>query len=106
MIEAVTATLIFWSAFHFSLGPWWLAFMEAAKHTPTKKLLRDFAIYLCTGWIPFVILSSALLQVVGGLHKWLLIALHFGRAALMFYLAYKTLQATIGKGKARQGNGL
>ena len=97
MLEAIFATGVFWGAFHFSLGPWWLAFMEAARNTPPKTLGRNFGIYCLVGWIPFVILSSMLLQAIGGLHKFVLIGLHFGGALMMLHLAHKTLKAATGR---------
>lgn len=100
MPEAFAATLGFWAAFQFSVGPWWLAYMDTAKNASARWLAANIGVYIVVGWIPFVAASSAVARALGGLHPAAWIALHFFGGAFMLYLAAKTLSAAKSGGAA------
>ena len=99
MKESLLATFLFWSAFMFSIGPWWIAFMEEAKDAPFSHLFGNLAILMCTGWPLFIFFTSAIIYWLGGINLWILVALHFIGGAFILYLSYKTLAAKIQRGK-------
>lgn len=99
MKEAILAGFIFWGAFAVSPGPWWIAFMEAAKDTPLRVLYRNMSIYCIVGELPFIYITCGPVALLGGVHPLVLHILHFVGAAFMLYLAAKTLAAKLGKSR-------
>ena len=93
MPESIVAILSFWIAFQFSIGPWWLAYMDTAKNASAQWLVRNIGVYTIIGLLPFVAISSAVARVLGGIHSAILLALHFVGGGYMLYLAYKTVTA-------------
>lgn len=94
-MESLIATFFFWCTFMFSIGPWWIAFMDAITRIPTHELMRNYFIYILVGWSPFLAMSAIMIRLLGGIHTNVLVALHFGGGAFILYLAYKTLSAKI-----------
>lgn len=100
MQEAVVATLVFWSAFVFSAGPFWIATMEAAPGTTFRKLYADYSLYLIMGWLPVTIFTSLLSSALQGSDDTIFIAMHMLGGAYIIFLGYKVLHAKITTGKA------
>ncbi|MGI9297860.1 MAG: hypothetical protein ACR2QC_08170 [Gammaproteobacteria bacterium] len=88
--ESFAAVLWFWTAFQFSVGPWWLAYMATAKTASAAWLTRNIGVYMFAGWLPFIAASAGIARILGGLHSAVLIGMHFFGGAFMLYLAYKT----------------
>ena len=99
MQEAVITTLLFWSAFVFSAGPFWIATMEAAPGTTFKKLYADYFLYLITGWLPIAVVCAVLSDVIAGIDESIFAAMHLFGGLYIFFLAYKVLRAKITTGK-------
>ena len=93
MSESIVAILSFWISFCFSVGPWWLAYMDTAKNASTQWLVRNIGVYTIIGLLPFIAVSSAAVRVLGGIHSAILLALYFVGGGYMLYLAYKTVTA-------------
>ncbi len=99
MQETITATFIFWSAFVFSAGPFWIATMEAAPGTTFKKLYADYFLYLIFGWLPLVLITSFLSSLLQKSGATVFIAMHLLGGAYIIFLSFKVLRAKITTGK-------
>ena len=104
MPEAVAATFWFWMAFQFSVGPWWIAYMETAKNAPFSWLARNIGVYIFVGWMPFVAAAAGIARILGGIHPAVLAGLHFFGGFFMLYLAYKIITAAKAGGAAARLN--
>lgn len=100
MQETIIATLFFWSAFVFSAGPFWIATMEAAPGTTFRKLYSDYVLYLIFGWLPVVLATSILSDVIASISNSIFAAMHLIGGAYVLFLAYKVIVAKISTGKA------
>ena len=100
MQETIIATYLFWSAFVFSAGPFWIATMEAAPGTTFKKLYADYFLYLILGWLPVAVVCSVLSDVIANIDESIFAAMHLLGGCYIFFLAYKVLRAKITTGKA------
>ena len=100
MQEAVIATFVFWSAFVFSAGPFWIATMEAAPATTFRKLYSDYFLYLIFGWLPVLVITSLLSSAIKSADPRLFIAMHLLGGIYVIYLAYKVIIAKIRTGEA------
>ncbi len=99
MQEVIITTLLFWSAFVFSAGPFWIATMEAAPGTTFKKLYLDYFLYLIMGWLPVSVFCAILSDVIANMSESIFAAMHFLGGAYVIYLAIKVLRAKIATGK-------
>jgi len=99
MQETITATYIFWSAFVFSAGPFWIATMEAAPGTTFKKLYADYFLYLIFGWLPVLVFTSYLSGLLQKSDATIFIAMHLLGGAYIIFLSFKVLRAKITMGK-------
>lgn len=95
IIEQLLPSFLFWASFTLSAGPFWITVASSAKNTPIFELLRHFVIYQMFGWFPMVILISMMIKILGKLNAALYNSLYFVGAAVIFYLAYKTLKSAI-----------
>ena len=100
MQEVVITTNIFWSAFVFSAGPFWIATMEAAPSTTFKKLYVDYALYLILGWMPVAVFCAILSDVIANIDNSIFAAMHLLGGLYVIFLSYKVLRAKITTGKA------
>ncbi len=100
MKEPVIATLVFWSAFVFSIGPFWIAVMAAAKDTSFQELYKNYIIYTCVSWFPINAIIGYVVGTIGEINKDFYTALYFIGTVVIFRLAYKTLNADSAKGNA------
>ena len=100
MQEVVITTNIFWSAFVFSAGPFWIATMEAAPSTTFKKLYADYALYLILGWMPVAVFCAILSDVIANIDNSIFAAMHLLGGLYVIFLSYKVLRAKITTGKA------
>lgn len=98
MRESLIATAAFWSAFAFSIGPFWIAVMEAARTTSLGVLFRNYLVYCLTGWGPILAVIGLIVGTIGALSEQVYTALYFVGAVVIFHLAYKTLSARAGQG--------
>lgn len=99
MQDAVIATFIFWSAFVFSAGPFWIATMEAAPGTTFRKLYADYALYLIFGWLPVLTICSFLSGFLANLDPRIFAAMHLAGGTYVIYLAFKILKSKIKSGQ-------
>ena len=99
MQEIIIATFVFWSAFVFSAGPFWIATMEAAPGTTFKKLYSDYALYLIFGWLPVVLVTAFLSGIIASIGQSIFAAMHLLGGGYVIYLAIKVLRAKITTGK-------
>ena len=99
MQEVIITTLIFWSAFVFSAGPFWIATMEAAPGTTFKQLYADYFLYLIFGWLPVCLFCAFLSDIIANMSENIFAAMHFFGGAYVVYLAIKVLRAKITTGK-------
>lgn len=99
MLETLFATLVFWSAFVFSAGPFWLATMEAAPGTTFTQLYKDYSLYLIFGWLPVLVSTALLSDIISGSNEQILIWMHLLGGAYILFLAFKVLRAKIQTGK-------
>lgn len=99
MQEVIITTLIFWSAFVFSAGPFWIATMEAAPGTTFKKLYADYFLYLIIGWLPVCIFCAFLSDIIANMSENIFAGMHFFGGAYVLYLSIKVLRAKISTGK-------
>jgi threonine/homoserine/homoserine lactone efflux protein len=97
MKEAIIATFVFWSAFVFSIGPFWIAVMDAARHTSFATLYKNYIIYSLVGWFPINALIGAIVGTIGVISEDIYTALYFVGAAVIFRLAWKTVAAKPGE---------
>ena len=99
MQETIVATFIFWSAFVFSAGPFWIATMEAAPNTTFRKLYADYFLYLIFGWLPVSVVTSLFSSVLQKSDANIFVAMHILGGAYIVYLGLKVLRAKITTGK-------
>lgn len=99
MQEVIVATLLFWSAFVFSAGPFWIATMEAAPGTTFKKLYSDYFLYLIFGWLPVAVTCAILSDVIANIDENIFAAMHLFGGLYILFLAFKVLRAKISTGK-------
>jgi threonine/homoserine/homoserine lactone efflux protein len=99
MQEVIIATLLFWSAFVFSAGPFWIATMEAAPGTTFKKLYSDYFLYLIFGWLPVAVTCAILSDVIANIDENIFAAMHLFGGLYILFLAFKVLRAKITTGK-------
>ena len=99
MYEPVIATFVFWSTFVFTIGPYWIAIMDAARDTSFVVLYRNFLIYCLVSWFPLNAIIGLLVGTVGNIHEGMYTGLYFVGAMVIFYMAYKTAQNRAGTGK-------
>jgi len=97
--ENIIATFVFWAAFVFSAGPFWIATMEAAPGTTFRKLYQDYFLYLIFGWLPVAVICALLSNILADADPNIFIAMHFLGGAYVIFLAYKVLRAKIKTGK-------
>ena len=93
MSESFYAVVIFWLGFGLSIGPFWIAVMEAAKHQDIKPLFKQYCIYLVTFWLALMFIIGSFVRFVGGFHPYFLILLSFVGGVVILYFAYKTIQS-------------
>jgi len=94
-IEQFLPSFLFWASFTLSAGPFWITVASSAKQTPIFELLRHFVIYQVFGWFPMIIVISMMVKTLGQLHAGIYKSLYFVGAAVILYLAYKTLKSAI-----------
>lgn len=99
MQDVVIPTLIFWATFVFSAGPFWIATMEAAPRTTFRKLYSDYVLYLIFGWLPVLLATSLLSDVISRIGTTSFAAMHLLGGLYILYLAVKVLRAKITTGK-------
>lgn len=99
MQEIVLTTLLFWSAFVFSAGPFWIATMEAAPGTTFRKLYSDYFIYLIVGWLPVAVGCALLSNFIANISEDIFAAMHLLGGAYIVFLGFKVLRAKIATGK-------
>jgi len=97
MQESIFATMLFWSAFTISAGPFWTATMAAATTTSFKKIYSDYVLYLIFGWLPIIVLISTIIASVGALGRNFELALYFLGSLVIFWMAFKIYKSTPGK---------
>ncbi len=97
MKESVIAALTFWSAFAFSIGPFWIATMQAAKSMSFASLYRNYIFYLFVGWLPINFLIGMTVGTVGKFHDDIYTVLYFIGAAVIFWFAWKITRSTPGE---------
>lgn len=89
MNEAFFATMLFWSAFTYSAGPFWTATMAAATTTSFKVLYKNYITYLILGWLPLIVLISAIISQLGSFGNGFAIPMHILGSLVIFYMAWK-----------------
>ena len=94
MNQSFIAALTFWSAFVFSIGPFWIATMDAARGTSFPRLYRHYLIYTLLGWLPVNFIIGFTVRTLGKLNEDLFTALYFVGAGVIFWLAYKVIAKT------------
>ena len=99
MYEILLATFIFWCAFVFSAGPFWIDTMEAAPGMPFPEMYKNYVLYLIFGWLPVLVTSSLLSNVIASLVPRIFIAMHLLGGTYVIYLAYKVLRSKIKTGE-------
>ncbi|MCY3770209.1 MAG: hypothetical protein OXG56_12725 [Gammaproteobacteria bacterium] len=104
MNEAILATFVFWSTFVFTIGPYWIGIMSAAKDTSFAVLYKNFLIYCLVSWFPLNAILGFIVGTVGNLHEGIYTGLYFVGAMVIFYLAYQTAQSRDGTGKGLDFN--
>lgn len=97
--QGVTAAFVFWSAFVFSAGPFWIATMEAAPNTTFRRLYSDYVLYLIFGWLPVLLATSLLSGTLAALDARIFIAMHLAGGLYVLYLAFAVLRAKLTTGK-------
>jgi hypothetical protein len=102
--EPVIATLIFWSAFVFSIGPFWIAVMAAAKDTSFAVLYRNYLIYMLVSWFPINAIIGVVVGTIGEINQNVYTALYFIGALVIFGLAYKTVSSSTESGAGFEFN--
>ena len=85
------ASLAFWSAFVFSIGPFWIATMEAARSTSFAVLYRNYLIYSLVGWLPINMFLGITTGLVGRIDDRVYTVLYFVGAGVILWMAFKTL---------------
>ena len=91
MLEALLTTAVFWATFEFTPGPFWIAFMQAAKGTPLSVLLRQYAIFVVLGSGTQTILVALLVGKAIALHPYLHMALYFVGAGVLLMFACQAM---------------
>lgn len=96
-IDQYLPSFLFWASFTLSAGPFWITVASSAKNTPITTLFRHFLIYQIFGWFPMILVISMMVKTIGQLHAGIYNSLYFVGAAVIFYLAYKTLKSSLNK---------
>jgi len=99
MHEVTIATFLFWSAFVFSAGPFWIATMEAAPGTTFNKLYSDYVLYLVFGWLPVLLATALLSDIIAGTDKNAFVGMHIAGGVYIFYLSFKVIRSKVTTGK-------
>jgi hypothetical protein len=102
--ESALAALTFWSAFAFSIGPFWIATMDAAKHTSFYTLYRNYLIYMFVGWLPINFFIGMVVGTVGKINEDIYTVMYFIGAGVIFWLAYRVMGKSGGDGKPFEFN--
>lgn len=91
MKESLIAAVTFWSAFAFSIGPFWIATMDAAKNNSFANLYKNYLIFLFLGWFPINFLIGILVGTIGKFNEDIYTVLYFVGSGVIFWLAYKVM---------------
>ena len=89
MQQNIVPAITFWVAVAFSIGPFWIATMEAARTTSFRYLYRNYVFYLFVGWLPLNFLIGMIVGTVGAIHESVAIAMYFIGAAVIFWMALR-----------------
>jgi len=98
--QGIIATFVFWSAFVFSAGPFWIATMEAAPNTTFRKLYQDYFLYLIFGWLPVLLATTLLSSLLATIDPSAIVAMHLLGGLYIIFLAFKVLRAKITTGQS------
>ncbi|MGB7287577.1 MAG: hypothetical protein WBC71_11650 [Salaquimonas sp.] len=97
MPQEFYATLLFWSAFTISAGPFWTATMAAATTTSFRQIYSDYVLYLIFGWLPIIVVISTIMATLGTLGESFNLALHGIGSLVIFWMAFKIFRSVPGK---------
>ena len=93
MKESFLASVLFWCTFGISVGPFWTAVMEEARHSNFAFICRNYYLYLVLGWLPVVITIGVAVGLLGGISSAVVDLLYFPGAAVIFYLSWRVLSS-------------
>jgi len=97
--ESVIASLTFWSAFAFSIGPFWIATMQAAKTMSFPSLYKHYLLYLVLGWLPINFFIGMMVGTIGQFNEKIYTVLYFIGAIVIFWFAWKVTKTAPANGK-------
>jgi hypothetical protein len=90
------ATILFWSGFAFSAGPFWTAIMAAATTNTFRQLYTDYMLYLIFGWLPLIAFIAAIVSWFGVLGGYFLLGMHIVGIFVVFWMAWKIYRSQPG----------
>ena len=95
MIDNIINTVVFWASFAFTIGPFWLMLMQAARSYSLFYIYRHYILYFTICFIPQGTFIGTVVSYVGSLDFIFFDYLYIIGAGIIFYLAYKSLRTTL-----------
>lgn len=95
MINAITGSMVFWFSFAFTIGPFWLMLMQAAKDYPITYIYKHYIPHYTLSLLPLLTVIASIVSFVNLMELPFFKYMYILGAGVIFFLAYRALRSTV-----------